>query len=282
MYNIYEWLKEDGHIVENKLSYEFTPQCFVKAYIEAWKQQQSGTPVYLIIEEINRGNCAQIFGDLFQLLDRDDDGFSRYEVIPDSDLQDYIKEVGLNISGILDSEGNDISASIANGDILKLPNNLHIWATMNTSDQSLFPIDSAFKRRWDWVYMPIDTKKETWFIEVGEKRYSWTDFLEKINNDILTDETAEDKHLGFYFCKTENNEISQETFVGKVLFYLWNDVFKVYGIPSVLGSSKEWAYTKFYNPDGSVNEQKVIDLMKKLQIKPEGSDEDSEEKTDEQ
>ena len=282
MYNIYEWLKEDGYIVENKLSYEFTPQCFVKAYIEAWKQQQSGTPVYLIIEEINRGNCAQIFGDLFQLLDRDDDGFSRYEVIPDSDLQDYIKEVGLNISDILDSEGNDISASIANGDILKLPNNLHIWATMNTSDQSLFPIDSAFKRRWDWVYMPIDTKKETWFIEVGEKRYSWTDFLEKINNDILTDETAEDKHLGFYFCKTENNEISQETFVGKVLFYLWNDVFKVYGIPSVLGSSKEWAYTKFYNPDGSVNEQKVIDLMKKLQIKPEGSDEDSEEKTDEQ
>ena len=101
---------------------------------------------------------------------------------------------------------------------------------------------------------------------MGGDLYSWTAFLEKINNEILTDETAEDKHLGFYFCKAEGGEITQEIFVGKVLFYLWNDVFKVYGIPSAFGSSKEWAYTKFYNPDGKVNEQKVKDLMEKLGI----------------
>ena len=272
MYNIYDWLKEDGYIVENKLSYEFTPQAFIKAYIEAWKHQATGEPIYLIIEEINRGNCAQIFGDIFQLLDRNGQGFSRYEISPDSDLQDYIEGLGLNISGIVNSDGKDISTGIANGEIMKLPNNLYIWATMNTSDQSLFPIDSAFKRRWDWTYIPIDTKKEVWNIKVGEKLFSWTSFLETINNDILTDETAEDKHLGFYFCKANNNEIDVETFVGKVLFYLWNDVFKVYGIPASIGSSKEWAYTKFYKTDGTVDDQKVIDLMIKLKITAEGEE----------
>ena len=266
MYNIYDWLKEDGYIVENKLSYEFIPQTFTKAYVDAWKNQKSGTPVYLIIEEINRGNCAQIFGDLFQLLDRDDEGYSRYEVSPDSDLEDYIATLGLDISGIKNSKGEDISSQIANGKLLKLPNNMYIWATMNTSDQSLFPIDSAFKRRWDWEYIPIDTKKEEWNINVGGSLYSWTVFLEKINNEILTDETAEDKHLGFYFCKADDNEINAVKFVGKVLFYLWNDVFKVYGIPATIGSSKDWSYTKFYNTDGTVDEQKVKDLMKKLEI----------------
>lgn len=277
MYNIYDWLKEDGYIVENKLSYEFIPQTFTKAYVDAWKNQKSGTPVYLIIEEINRGNCAQIFGDLFQLLDRDDEGYSRYEVSPDSDLEDYIASLGLDISGIKNSKGEDISSQIANGKLLKLPNNMYIWATMNTSDQSLFPIDSAFKRRWDWKYIPIDTKKEEWNINVGGSLYSWTAFLEKINNDILTDETAEDKHLGFYFCKADNKEINAEKFVGKVLFYLWNDVFKVYGIPATIGSSKDWAYTKFYNTDGSVDEQKVKDLMKKLDIPALGEEADKTE-----
>ena len=160
----------------------------------------------------------------------------------------------------------NLTDDIKEGRVLLLPKNLYIWATMNTSDQSLFPIDSAFKRRWDWKYIPIDTKKDVWYINVGGVRYSWTAFLEKINNDILTEETAEDKHLGFYFCKAFKKEIDAETFVGKVLFYLWNDVFKVYGIPATIGSSRDWAYTKFYSTDGSVDEQKVKDLMKKLNI----------------
>lgn len=257
---------------EEKIIYRFVPQAFAKAYTTAWNTEED---VFLIIEEINRGNCAQIFGDLFQLLDRGCDGFSEYPVDADSDLGNYIAKE------LADNTREDFPDGVKEGKKLVLPKNLYIWATMNTSDQSLFPIDSAFKRRWDWVYMPIDTKKESWFIKVGEKRYPWSDFLEKINNDILTDETAEDKHLGFYFCKAENNEIAQETFVGKVLFYLWNDVFKVYGIPAQLGSSKEWAYTKFYNTDGKVNEQKVIELMKKLGIAPEGGEKEAEVKVDE-
>mgnify|MGYP006873047978 FL=1 len=152
----------------------------------------------------------------------------------------------------------------------------------NTSDQSLFPIDSAFKRRWEWVYQPIDTAKETWFVNVGENYYSWTSFLNKVNDELLTDETAEDKHLGFYFCKaTEKrlgteptlNVITAETFVGKVLFYLWNDVFKVYGIPSSIGSSKDWPYRKFYLTSGEENTEKVARLMEQLKINADATDE---------
>lgn len=266
--------KED--VYEDCITYSFVPQAFLQAYVAAWNRPDD--KVFLVIEEINRGNCAQIFGDLFQLLDRDENGWSEYPIMADKDLAKYLngndeegKQVLTNKDGIKDGK-------------LCLPKNLHIWATMNTSDQSLFPIDSAFKRRWDWVYMPIDTEKDKWFVDVNGNHYSWTKFLNTINDDILTDETAEDKHLGFYFCKAtkkressdaEPNVITTETFVGKVLFYLWNDVFKVYGIPSSIGSGKDWGYRKFYRPDRSVDKEKVAELMQKLKIKSE-----EEEQTD--
>ena len=261
---------------DEEITYSFVPQAFLQAYVAAWNNPDD--KVFLVIEEINRGNCAQIFGDLFQLLDRDCDGCSEYPIVADRDLAKFLNEN--------DGEGKPVLANkdgIKNGK-LRLPKNLHIWATMNTSDQSLFPIDSAFKRRWDWVYIPIDSEKDKWYVEVNGYHYSWTKFLNTINDDILTDETAEDKHLGFYFCKAtkkressdvEPNVITAETFVGKVLFYLWNDVFKVYGIPSSIGSGKDWGYRKFYCPDGSVDKEKVAELMQKLKIKSE-----EEEQTD--
>lgn len=253
---------------DEEITYSFVPQAFLQAYVAAWNHLDEN--VFLVIEEINRGNCAQIFGDLFQLLDRDDEGYSEYPIKADIDLVRYLEDgkdedgqdVLINKDGIKDRK-------------LKLPKNLYIWATMNTSDQSLFPIDSAFKRRWEWVYQPIDTAKETWYVKVGEDYYSWTAFLNKVNDELLTDETAEDKHLGFYFCKaTEKREgteakpnvITAETFVGKVLFYLWNDVFKVYGIPSSIGSSKDWPYRNFYQTSGEVDLEKVAMLMEQLKI----------------
>ena len=243
---------------DEEITYSFVPQAFLQAYVAAWNNQEEN--VFLVIEEINRGNCAQIFGDLFQLLDRDCDGFSEYPIMADKDLAKFLNGKDENGQNVLTNKDG-----IKDGK-LRLPKNLYIWATMNTSDQSLFPIDSAFKRRWEWVYMPIDTRKENWYIQVGDSRYSWTDFLNKVNDELLTDETAEDKHLGFYFCKAVDGTISKETFVAKVLFYLWTDVFKVYGVPSAIGSGKEWSFAKFYNPDGSVNETKVKELMSKLQI----------------
>lgn len=138
----------------------------MKAYLAAWKKYAEGgetaEPQFLIIEEINRGNCAQIFGDLFQLLDRNGNGFSTYPIEADADLQKEItkafaEEEKYKINGELSVEsavkdytsnyGASLSEDILKGRILLLPNNLYIWATMNTSDQSLFPIDSAFKRR---------------------------------------------------------------------------------------------------------------------------------------
>ena len=128
---------------ESRIIYSFVPQTFLNAYIRAY---QTDNNVYLIIEEINRGNCAQIFGDLFQLLDRDASGKSEYTIKADADLRAFLEEeLGEGKPGIKDGE-------------LCLPPNLYIYATMNTSDQSLFPIDSAFKRRWDWEYEPIKYK----------------------------------------------------------------------------------------------------------------------------
>lgn len=154
-----------------QIEYAFVAQAFLKAYVKAWKfycSAEDGTAKaqYLIIEEINRGNCAQIFGDLFQLLDRNEDGYSTYPIVADTDIQRYLSKefekvnIPDSLNAIYDDYDGNIVEDIKNGIVLALPNNLYIWATMNTSDQSLFPIDSAFKRRWDWKYMPIDTKKE--------------------------------------------------------------------------------------------------------------------------
>ena len=234
---------ENGEEVqEEKIVYKFIPQAFLEAYVNAWKKLNDNKKQYLIIEEINRGNCAQIFGDLFQLLDRNENGFSEYPIVVDTDMQKYLEK---EFKGwdIHDKEsinrlynGNDIVKLILEGKRLVLPSNLYIWATMNTSDQSLFPIDSAFKRRWDWKYVPIreGRDKETnaplnWRINTGDKQYDWWSFVSKINELIGSLTNSEDKKLGYFFCKANNEEINTNLFVSKVIFYLWNDVFKDYG-----------------------------------------------------
>lgn len=222
----YKPLKKDDSI-----TYDFEPQAFTNAYVKAW--QNPAEQVYLVIEEINRGNCAQIFGDLFQLLDRKN-GVSEYPVNADAALAKYLKE----------TLKEDAAEGIANGK-LKIPANLNIIATMNTSDQSLFPMDSAFKRRWDWVYIPTTppaNKEKNMTLHIGETNadyngqaitvgdyeYKWTEFLKAINKRISAVTHSDDKQLGFWFVKTPEgqDEISVSTFVSKVIFYLWNDIFK--------------------------------------------------------
>ena len=264
--------EETGKVVkEDRISYKFIPQAFLEAYVEAWKKLGSkkseksdksdnrihpallDTPdiftknkaskkQYLIIEEINRGNCAQIFGDLFQLLDRNEYGFSDYPIVADKDMQKYLEKefAGWEITNKdeinqLYGEANMVNL-IMKGERLVLPSNLYIWATMNTSDQSLFPIDSAFKRRWDWKYVPIreGRDKETnaplnWYINTGDKQYNWWSFISQVNKLIGSLTNSEDKKLGYFFCKAKNGEIDADLFVSKVIFYLWNDVFKDYG-----------------------------------------------------
>lgn len=208
----------------DKIAYKFVPQIFTKIYVDAWKNLVSADetkPFYLQIEEINRGNCAEIFGDLFQLLDRDKYGFSKYEVTAEEELYKYL----LSENGF---GGNH--PGIENGK-LRFPNNLKIIATMNTSDQSLFPMDSAFKRRWDWIYVPIDTncKFSDFTIKLDNKKeFKWLKFLEIINEEIFEITKSQDKQIGNWFIDAQNSGkvISESTFVNKVIFYLWNDVFK--------------------------------------------------------
>ena len=277
---------EGNEMTEDKIVYKFVSQAFLQAYVEAWKKycavQENEEPLdeYLVIEEINRGNCAQIFGDLFQLLDRGDKGFSVYPIMADSDMKEMLKKefAGLEIKkkesiNALFKGGKDIVAQVLNGDILLLPNNLYIWATMNTSDQSLFPIDSAFKRRWDWKYMPIDTKKENWNIEVDGKKYSWSDFLEAVNEQIFKVTKSEDKKLGFYFCRANNHVVDAEKFVGKVIFYLYNDVFKDYGYDRKMfqgEDGKTIQFHEYFQSNGDINEQKAALFLNNLEIKPIG------------
>lgn len=205
---------------QTKISYSYVAQAFLQAYTAAWKN--TSEPYYLIIEEINRGNCAQIFGDLFQLLDRDENGMSSYGITPDKDIANYLRKEF--------AKSEIENADIKNGNTMMLPSNLYILATMNTSDQSLFPIDSAFKRRWDWEYVPIEDAGKKHYIKVGNKKYDWWTFIDTINNSIDHITGSEDKKMGYWFVKPQNNdrEITAKQFVGKVLFYLWNDVYKDY------------------------------------------------------
>ena len=242
--------KRDDVIIDKVIQYDFVPQTFIKAYTQAYKNPNEN--VYLIIEEINRGNCAQIFGDLFQLLDRDDNGVSEYPIKADSDLKMYLEgELGKNHDGIKDGE-------------LCLPSNLYIWATMNTSDQSLFPIDSAFKRRWDWEYEPIKYMNTDWGIEVDGNMYSWTSFQKEVNNRIFDATNSEDKMLGDFFVKPNNNVISEKQFINKVLFYLWNDVCKD-GDGDIFKTedNKDVKFSDLYDTNASVT---LKSMMKNLGV----------------
>jgi hypothetical protein len=271
----------------SSITYDFVPQTFTNAYIKAW--QNPSENVYLVIEEINRGNCAQIFGDLFQLLDRDDNGVSEYPIRAEADLSKYLQEkLGTDHEGI--AEGK-----------IKLPSNLSIIATMNTSDQSLFPMDSAFKRRWEWQYVPtsvtgdkkkvlkVESKEEKVLInkdqeqkvlKLGMYQYDSSLFLEKINKCITDATHSDDKQLGFWFAKTHKNtnEIKIETFVSKVIFYLWIDVFKDFGAKATnpfafKNAEGGWVvcpFSSFFDPyTGDINLGAIHGFMYNLGIIPE-------------
>lgn len=243
-------MQEGGNpLNEETITYNFIPQAFLNAYIRSYQTTEN---VYLIIEEINRGNCAQIFGDLFQLLDRDEEGKSEYTIKADTDLKAYLEEtLGTDNEGIKDGE-------------ICLPSNLYIYATMNTSDQSLFPIDSAFKRRWDWEYEPIKYKNTDWVIDINGEKFSWVSFQRIVNSRILASTNSEDKMLGDYFVNPHNKIITDTLFLNKILFYLWNDVCKD-GEGEIFKTSedKEVSFSELYGNEGT---QTLIKMMEYLGV----------------
>jgi len=243
-------LKDGKDLTEETITYKFIPQAFLNAYMQAYKKPEE--KVYLIIEEINRGNCAQIFGDLFQLLDRDENGVSEYTIKADADLKAFLEdEMGKDSDAIKDGE-------------LCLPSNLYIYATMNTSDQSLFPIDSAFKRRWDWEYEPIKYKNTNWVIDIQNKEYSWVSFQKVVNERIFVATNSEDKMLGDYFVNPSDGRITEKMLLNKILFYLWNDVCKDgEGDIFKVRDTEDVSFSELYGANGA---QKLIDMMEYLGV----------------
>lgn len=320
-------LDKGKEVEENRITYTFIKQAFLKAYLGAWKKYADGgdevQPQFLVIEEINRGNCAQIFGDLFQLLDRSSNGFSTYPIEADADLQKEIEnafseedeykiegdlDVAGAVKGYTSNYGKRLSEDIKSGRVLLLPNNLYIWATMNTSDQSLFPIDSAFKRRWDWKYVRITNGYErdeqgefrtdeqgnriplNWKIKADNNtEVDWWAFVQAIDNEIADKTDSDDKKLGYFFCKPQGDSktIDVETFVGKVIFYLWNDVFKDEDADIFKLSADKATFDQFYTEDTKTgftiaNAEAVrLFLVDKLHLKPlsNGESEGDEEET---
>lgn len=211
-----------------EISYEYVPGPFMRLYVKALKNARSGNPrpFLLIIEEINRANVAAVFGDVFQLLDRDEDGVSEYPIQASEDIKKFLaKELG--------GRPEDYTK-------LRIPNNMFIWATMNSADQGVFPMDTAFKRRWDFSYLGIDDNDEKIrgkFVILGNKTYrhrvEWNHLRKAINSFLCDKGINEDKQLGPYFisrriiCPSDTDEINREefisTFKNKVLMYLFED-----------------------------------------------------------
>ena len=290
---------KNGHPgTERKIVYKYVPQAFLKAYVEAWKDLDN--PHYLVIEEINRGNCAQIFGDLFQLLDRNAMGCSSYAIHADDDIRQFLAsdEKGFGklspeqkeaISSFVLVKDNgsqkQIGEQILNGEQLLLPPNLYIWATMNTSDQSLFPIDSAFKRRWNWKFIPISYEQKDWLLHIGDSYYRWGDFLKQINPIIFSLTESSDKQMGYFFAKPdekigqnvkENNTISEDIFLNKVLFYIWTDILKDFdaGKEPFINpeSGRAYEFSDFFKTD----KNRVVEFITKSQFGLEEVDVDDE------
>jgi hypothetical protein len=283
---------------DRRIVYEFVPQAFTKAYELAWrkmaecKEGEHPAPQFLVIEEINRGNCAQVFGDLFQLLDRHDNGFSQYPINADADLGAHLEKELSSVTAdpatvaridamLAEAKTKATWADVVAGRKLVLPPNLYIWATMNTSDQSLFPMDSAFKRRWDWKYSKIKDEDKGYKIVVNDKEFPWWNFLKKINDVIRQVTQSADKQLGYFFVSLPKGEtsIDAETFVNKVIFYLWNDVFRDCELDhdafktenegekdseSNTNAKRQLTFDDFLMDDGRVKEKTVTDFLGNL------------------
>lgn len=187
---------------ERKIEYAFVPGPFTRILVKALRDEDNH-PHLLLIEEINRARVAAVFGDMFQLLDRDKGGESEYSICLSEDLKEYLEKEGLHLEE------------------LKLPSNLYIWATMNSADQGVYPLDTAFKRRWSMEYLGIDEGAK-------DDNIGWNTIRQGIN-DLLKPHVNEDKLMGYYFLKEEERDTEahlDEALKGKVLMYLFDDAAK--------------------------------------------------------
>lgn len=223
---------DDGNTQET-ITYQYVAGILLQQLVKAYKN--TGQNYLLVIDEINRANVASVFGDVFQLLDRDSSGYSEYEITASKELQDYFKVELDNV--VLDNVlrarlGEDFSS-------LVLPPNLYIWATMNSADQGVMPMDTAFRRRWDFTYIGVneaaDSNKDKFSeyeFKVDENnKANWDLFRREINRRLSTLGIPEDKLLGSYFIskqvlETKDLDTITNAIKNKVLMYLYEDAAK--------------------------------------------------------
>lgn len=223
IYRDYSYFDFVGNIMpvtkDGKISYEFVPGIFTTALFAALRNQDSSIDVYLILEEMSRGDIASIFGDIFQLLDRDDTGKSMY---------------GINNKSIY--EYLILKRALKPGYKIVIPKNLHIIGTVNTSDQNVNVIDTAFKRRFDFTYVGVEPiKSNNGYVNnfsikfTSDNQYEWVKLYQAINHVIINDlGLAEDKQLGPFFLKDKgNDDLNRDQVANKLLHYLWQDVERV-------------------------------------------------------
>ena len=228
---------DDGNDRTDKITYDYVPGPFLKTYVKA--VQNPDENYLLIIEEINRANPAAVFGDIFQLLDRDASGVSDYAIEVPEDMSLYLRvrvpefHSNANMDNPMEflEEGNRLKGATER---LRLPSNMYLWATMNSADQGVFPMDTAFKRRWSFRYMGIDDGESVisdLVINLGNtgRKTKWNDFRKRINEVLLNARVNEDKLLGPFFVDPdliEDDEAFNDAFKSKVLLYLIEDAAK--------------------------------------------------------
>lgn len=209
---------------EEGITYQYVPGPFMRIYVEAIKNSRTDyiKPYLLMIEEINRANVAAVFGDIFQLLDRDENHVSEYPIEASEDMKKYLAQ--------------ELGGSPEDYKKIAIPDNMFIWATMNSADQGVFLMDTAFKRRWDFDYLGIDEKEEgiaSKYVVLGKGEFKrnveWNKLRKAINNKLSSLKINEDKLLGPYFIATkalESDELFIQVFKSKVLMYLFEDAAK--------------------------------------------------------
>lgn len=196
---------------EPLIDYRFVPGPFTEVLTEAWRNPSEMHT--LIIEEINRANTAAVFGEVFQLLDRDNEGLSEYSIYPSPEMMDYLR----SLEGIGESFDSGV----------KIPPNMNIVATMNSADQGVMPMDSAFKRRWNFKYLEINeigADHSKTLIQYGGKEVPWGALILSVNQRLLDLGSNEDQLIGPYFIKP--NELGDSRAMDKLLIYLWDDVVR--------------------------------------------------------
>lgn len=220
---------EDGESIK----YNYVPGPFMRMYVEAIKSARTDNPqpYLLLIEEINRAKVAAVFGDVFQLLDRDDNGVSEYEIQASEDIRRYLAK--------------ELNVPMDSCKHIRIPDNMYIWATMNSADQGVFPMDTAFKRRWNFEYLGINDNEDE-IKGIGkitlagmDEPIEWNRLRKAINAKMSSGDFKinEDKLMGPFFlskkviASDENGEIIDrekfiKAFMSKVIMYLYEDAVK--------------------------------------------------------